>query len=255
MLGKLIKYEWKATGRVLLPLYGIFLVTAILTNVFVSTNLTTITGIIALLFTAMSIVCIVMTLILLIQRFNTSLLQDEGYLMFTLPVSIPNLIFSKMIIALFWGIVGGLIGLLGGFFIVMSSDIVAGIKELFSQIQPYLSMLTWEHYTFAALLLVGSIVSYATFIMAIYASLSAGQLPMLSKYRRLAALGCFFVYYIIFINIASFIENTIFGATITTADPGNLLLPMSSAIIVEALFFTALFLLTHYILKNRLNLE
>ncbi len=255
MLGKLIKYEWKATCRILLPLYGIYLITAILTNLFYVGDLSFFAGMGMFIFFSLSIACIVMTIVLLIQRFNTNLLQDEGYLMFTLPVSTPQLILSKMLIALAWGILGGLIGILGGVLLALNGDAIMGLQEVIEEIQPYLSMITWEYYALAIIFLLGSIIWYATFIMTVYASLSTGQLPIVSKYRRLVSLGCFLGFFIIFGNIASFVEQVVFDTSLTTPDPGSMLLPTGTAVIIEAAYLVALFFLTRYILKRHLNLE
>ena len=55
----------------------------------------------------------VMTLVLMIQRFYKNYLTDEGYLMFTLPVSVHSMIFSKLIVAIVWIILTVLVMLLG----------------------------------------------------------------------------------------------------------------------------------------------
>ena len=44
----------------------------------------------------------VVSLVVVIQRFYKSLLGDEGYLMFTLPVETWKLVMSKLLVAIFW---------------------------------------------------------------------------------------------------------------------------------------------------------
>lgn len=46
----------------------------------------------------------VLTIVVTIQRFRKNLLGDEGYLMFTLPVSTSSLILSKCITALIYAV-------------------------------------------------------------------------------------------------------------------------------------------------------
>ena len=44
----------------------------------------------------------VMALVVMVSRFYRNLLKSEGYLMFTLPVSVHELIWSKLIVSLVW---------------------------------------------------------------------------------------------------------------------------------------------------------
>lgn len=49
-----------------------------------------------LLFFALCVAIVVLTAMIIIQRFNKNLIGDEGYLMFTLPVSHVQLLTSKL---------------------------------------------------------------------------------------------------------------------------------------------------------------
>ena len=51
----------------------------------------------------------VLTAMIAIQRFNKSLIGDEGYLMFTLPVTHTQLLNSKLIASLLWVVVGTIV--------------------------------------------------------------------------------------------------------------------------------------------------
>ena len=72
MLRKLLKQEFRATARVMLPLY---LVTFVL---------------------------VLAALIQAVLRFRSNLLGDEGYVMFTLPVSTHQLVWAKLITSVVW---------------------------------------------------------------------------------------------------------------------------------------------------------
>ena len=50
-----------------------------------------------------------MSLVIMVSRFYRNLLKDEGYLMFTLPVSVHELIWSKLIVSLAWFLGTGLL--------------------------------------------------------------------------------------------------------------------------------------------------
>jgi hypothetical protein len=43
----------------------------------------------------------VMSVVLMVNRFRSNLLSDEGYVMFSLPVSVHELVWSKIIVSTF----------------------------------------------------------------------------------------------------------------------------------------------------------
>ncbi len=108
MLGKLIKNELKATARMFLPLYGLLIILTFV-NKFVfelpqkyAATEAIIKVISALLYTAIITAIVALSFIMLIQRFHKNLLQDEGYLMHTLPVTAGQHIVSKLLVSLLW---------------------------------------------------------------------------------------------------------------------------------------------------------
>lgn len=109
MLGKLLKYEFKATARY----YWIFFVSyfllsggvGFLSKVSMNTNNVALGLAITLLFIVFIVSSIFMSLAPIIFssiRFNKSVLGDEGYLTNTLPVSSNTIVTSKAIIASLW---------------------------------------------------------------------------------------------------------------------------------------------------------
>ena len=116
MLGKLLKHEFRATGRLMLPALGAVLVLAVLANLSIRfiqvTDSTFLTILLALVIGAFAIGMVaaaVMTLVLMVLRFYRNLLRDEGYLMHTLPVNVHELVWSKLIVSLVWFVVTGLV--------------------------------------------------------------------------------------------------------------------------------------------------
>ena len=109
MLSKLLKHEFRATGRTMLPVYAAVVVLAVLANFSirvidrsVHTLLTIFCGLIIAAFVIGIIAAGIMTLVMMIKRFYTNYLKDEGYLMHTLPVSVHELVWSKMIVSVVW---------------------------------------------------------------------------------------------------------------------------------------------------------
>ena len=107
MLRKLLKHEFRATGRIMLPMYLVLLVTALgsanLSMRYLLDNdawFLSMLGI--LLLTAFGFAIggvFIVSFILMIQRFYKNLLQDEGYVMLTLPVSIHEHIWTKLTVS------------------------------------------------------------------------------------------------------------------------------------------------------------
>ena len=101
---KLLKYEWKACARICLPLYGVLILMSFVTHLLYSIPQNSTFGfmlpaISSMLYMGVMMAAFVVTAVILIQRFYKNLLGSEGYLMFTLPVTVSQHLFSKTIIA------------------------------------------------------------------------------------------------------------------------------------------------------------
>jgi len=109
MLGKLLKHEFRATGRTMLPIYGAVIVLSVLASISgrmmdqkIGSFLYILFGLIIAAFVIGVIAAVIMTAVMMIKRFYTNYLKDEGYLMHTLPVSVHALVWSKMIVSVVW---------------------------------------------------------------------------------------------------------------------------------------------------------
>ena len=141
MLRKLLKHEFRATGRIMLPVIGILLATSVAANLSMRYLLDndawflSMLGI--LLLTAFGFAIggvFIVSFILMIQRFYKNLLQDEGYVMLTLPVSIHQHIWSKLIVSSVWFIVTALAVILAccitAFDLTVVKEILRGMGEI-----------------------------------------------------------------------------------------------------------------------------
>lgn len=115
MLRKLIKYEFRATARVMLPLYLVTIVLALLTRgaslwlELATADMTMgesilgfLAGLVAVAFVLALLATFIVAVVLAVFRFRKNLLTDEGYVMFTLPVSPHSLVCSKLIVSTVW---------------------------------------------------------------------------------------------------------------------------------------------------------
>ena len=125
MLGKLLKYEFKATARIFLLMYAALLVVAGLNAAILPLNdniLADFLGRIPYLYDILSSLSIflyilvlgavfVMTTVIIIIRFYR-MLGDQGYLWFTLPVTTDQHIVSKLIVAFVWSLSSSVVAIL-----------------------------------------------------------------------------------------------------------------------------------------------
>lgn len=116
MLGKLLKHEFRAVGRTMLPVVVVLIVLAGLANISIhyienvrSDFVELVLGLFIAAFVFGIIVAVVMALVVMIERFYKNLLKDEGYLMMTLPVNVHALVWSKLIVSFVWFVITALV--------------------------------------------------------------------------------------------------------------------------------------------------
>ena len=112
MLKKLLKHEFIATGRLMWVVYAAMALLSVAANVAI--RVMTLHSVSHLLLVRLLLILIIVswvlslvlglvgTLVLMIRRFHNNLLTDQGYLMFTLPVSTHALVLSKLIVSAVW---------------------------------------------------------------------------------------------------------------------------------------------------------
>ena len=181
MLGKLIKHELAATGRLLLPMQGILLFISIvgwlLLNLKVFDEHIEI-GISMLILYILFIYAIaVATNIYLAVRFYKNLFTDEGYLSFTLPVKPYMHLWSKGICMAIWQVVNTVM-------IVLSVCILMCYQNILGEVITKLKTVDWSVLGELGLSLPGIISFLVAFfiisglfgITSIFASVCIGQL-------------------------------------------------------------------------------
>lgn len=111
MLSKLLKYELRASGRILLPVYALLLASAGCCSLFYKLAAdhpyrtgaaSVLMGLLMMAFWIFVVATGAITALLMIYRFYKNYMTDEGYLMFTLPVNRHQLIWAKLLSALLY---------------------------------------------------------------------------------------------------------------------------------------------------------
>lgn len=263
MLGKLIKYEFKATGRTFLPLYAAILIVALVHRVFGRSSqelfeelnrvgdFTTIA--LVALFMALGVITLVMT----IQRFQKSLLSDEGYLMFTLPVKTRSLIASKMVVATTWVILSGAVGMMTFAILFINQEFLIEFQSMLPELLVMVKETLQDEGGRQGVMLIvqcliAGFLSYIQFTLVIYVSLAIGQFPKFQKHRTVASFIAFFVITTGMNWIIGTVGFTVAPEQLFDLNP-NVLLCLANVISVGVLI--GLFEATNYILNKHLNLE
>ena len=183
MFLRLLKQDLRATARVMIVLYAVVLVLSGATRVMTSFMDQNVGGLLVVVFARLLVIlfavavaaCVVMTFVLMIIRFYKNFLTDEGYLMFTLPVTKGQLIWSKLLVSLVWAFASGVVGVLVVFILTVGTDAqdilfsFGWLKELFSEFS------TGENVMLVALFVVLVLLWAAYVYLKCYAAMAVGQ--------------------------------------------------------------------------------
>lgn len=257
MLWKLLKYDFRSMGKSFALIWPAALVLALINHFtlpydegVVETNeLLAVVLIIA--FVSVLFAMFVAVMIFVIQRFYKGLLGDEGYLMHTLPVKSWQLVLSKLICALATTVVNGIVGF-AAMFLMMPLD----WEELFDTElwQTIFRSLTQHPDTIVYFLefLLLMLVMCAAMFMTFYLAMATGHL--FSKRRILMSVIAFFLLNILDSVVTSSLHhmdalNWLYGMDLSSH------LGYWLGILLLLIPTVLMFLVTSYILKNKLNLE
>lgn len=157
MLAKLIKHEFKATGRLILPMYAVVLLVSLFAHFafrMLDRNMPIFIGLALYLIVAAFFIgligAFVYTFVVMIVRFKRNVLGDEGYLTMTLPASIHSILWAKIIVSLVWSagtvLIVGLSALIAAFdvgWVVEALKDLGYLFELFFSYDHKASVLGW----------------------------------------------------------------------------------------------------------------
>lgn len=275
MLIKLMKHEFRATARVMLPLYLVTILLALMTRASAlwtkmvtfegltgQSFLALLSGIIAVGFVLALIATFVVAVVLTIQRFRSNLMADEGYVMFTLPVSTHSLVWSKLIVSTVWFLGAVIIDIVAVMTLVADLAMFQELGRVFAEISQQLTAYNLGN---GILFLVELVVLFVVVCLAacldFYAPLAIGH--SFAQHKMLLSVAFFFA-----IQVATqIISGTLLMAGVPFLDSLTIWLssqvqPMAAAhgvmwgtILITAIYGAILYCLTIRMLHRRLNLE
>lgn len=280
MLAKLLKYEMKASARTLIPLYIGMIAVAVVTAVQLMLLATdgsknfealvmigayqkasTVSSICFLLQFAFGVALTVMTGIIVVQRFNKNLIGDEGYLMFTLPVSHSQLILSKLLAALLWMVIDLVVMGLAGIITVLPLATMMGEGvDLMNEFRYLWNYWISGNVPVLGMVAVNMIAGMVATVLMVYTAIMIGQMEQFNQHRVAAAVIAFFGLNWVFNAIAallgrsgSLMMNMLFGIGMGMSDV-NFMHMLGISLLWNILQIAVCFLGTRYLMQKKLNL-
>ena len=203
MLGKLLKYEFRATARVFLPMYVLLLVMSAVARLVYGAQMNEAKGTLLNILTVVVTVAViglvfavaVVTLLLICRRFWNNLLGREGYLMNVLPVTSAAHVWAKLIAAAVWTVASAAVSIAALYIMLSGFGQNVGFSDLWELLRTLREVLQSYGIAGQADLLVTQIIvfillSLLSSVLKIYASMTVGQLA--NKHRIWASVGAYF---------------------------------------------------------------
>ncbi|WP_424555682.1 ABC transporter (permease) [Streptococcus agalactiae] len=260
MFGKLLKYELKSVGKWYLTLNAAVLLVSIILglvlkalggNFSTDTNSTSaqIFTIILVLLLAMVISgSLLSTLAIIIKRFYSNIFGRQGYLTLTLPVTTNQIICSKLLASLLWSIFNIFIVIIGIILVILPLVGIGRFVVAFPEIYKIISSSN------APLFIAYFFLSYVAGTLLIYLSIAVGQL--FTNKRVLMGIVSYFVISLLITFLTLIIDSIfhidLFNSHANAAFSQPVLLYNILVSIVEITIF---YMLTHSIIKYKLNIQ
>ena len=251
MLRKLIKYDFKAMFRNLYPIYIALIVLTLVFSLMVKLHFDQglLFTIFACLFVAALNGSIIACVFFVVTRFSHGLLKNEGYLSFALPVSTAMHILAKVINAVIWALIEGL--MLCVCLLIMGT-VMGSIKEVayfFEEVFQSFGLIERDLLFTVLQIIVMVMLEMIASICLIYAAMAVGHL--FSKNQKMIAVAFLIVVCVLrsflWVGLVNLSDRFTAPTHVFTDD----LIMIIPTIICAGLYAA----LTWFILDRRLNLE
>ena len=277
MFIKGMKYEFRAVARIVLPLFIVFLCASMILSLgFMldgrvfhlleseENELLSSLAIIAVFLFSFGLIFLLIAIniavfVMVVHRFYVSFFTDEGYLTFTLPMTVDCHLAIKIVSLFLWSLLS-LVTTFIGLFIILGGAAI-GYTEIFKQVLPEIPQIfesIWESlkYLYGSsqiwLRIIFSITTSVFQSFLLYFSISLGCM-LFKKNRLLGAIVCVFAIDIVFSAITSFGSSimTVFGIVSDVAAAASSVV----GIVLSVVGIIASYCATKYILEHKLNLD
>lgn len=201
MLGKLLKHEFRSTGRFMLPIYGVVLVVTLLQKgILLFSEIEAFeqnilfqmaSALISMLSVLLLLGMLFGTMFLVVQRFYKHLYSSEGYLSFTLPVTPAQHLNAKLISAFLWMVCSVLMVAVYLGVLLADPQMFQSFGKIFANLKDVLLNMPSGGWLVLIEFVLLMIVSLFAGILQFYASISLGQRMMPEK-RILGSILAYF---------------------------------------------------------------
>lgn len=265
MLGKAIKHEFRATGRIMLPLYVIVLFVSCLArfafrgldNIEEPGMLLTFLMIITVVLFGVGLAVVaIAAVVLMARRFRVNILGDEGYLTMTLPMSVHSLLWSKLIVSLVWFLCTGAVITLSAIIVSFEVNFVTEMVNALGDMIHILLHLEGREWLLVGESLITTLLWSIAACLCVYAALAVGH----GFARHKMALSV--LAYVLMSSVLSWLTGALggkffLGLNYTTYDmiAQKLTSGLGWIILTGGLHCVLYYAVTVWNLKHRLNLE
>ncbi|AKN30746.1 membrane protein [Clostridium carboxidivorans P7] len=251
----LIKYELKGYAKELIISLGIIIVLnlLLLTRIKAWSN----EGIVSLS-CMITFAILIVVFVWNIALFSKDMYKDSGYLLFTLPESGYSILGAKLLTALIQNVIVGLTAILFNF--IIFTQVANDWKEILSKVSGYLNP------GFVILIIVSAVVYIVYLLTIIYFSISLSRVAI--RNRKLGKLSAFAIFVVLSIIIGQLLRITskifpeTFNVNIVSSKLQNVMVMYQmhgidiniASLIFEVIILIVLFIITSYILENKIDL-
>lgn len=271
MLGKLIKYDFKALSRYLILIHGMLLITAVLGRFLFIGRLVqepnsglsefgmAIMTIGMLIYVILFMTAVFGTMLMIAIHFYKNLYSDEGYLTHTLPVSRGQLLMSKTISGSIWMLIDIALVVLSVLILVLYKPMISSVAEHKDEMLTAMGFPAGfgfgKIFFFILILYVVSAVSNVTMI---YVSVAVGQL--FANHRVLGAIVAYFCINTVISIISGVIGAAYSISAITGAADESYIFSFycrlfAFAMTLSLLMVVVSYIVTQLLMQKKLNLN
>ena len=277
MLSKSIKHEFRATARVMLPVFiallSLSLVTHLTTRFFLNNDthwVLSALGVCMMVLFFLGIAAVAFSVFALtIVRFYRSFLSEQGYLTLSLPVSTHTHIFSRLLVAVVWYTLSALAIVAAISLLALGVDgvssILGAIGDILRGLAQAWASLTGGQRVLALLLgfemLASVVASCAASCLLLYAAMAVGHSFNRHK-KALSVLFAFLFYHavqiLMFLGVFAVTMGNInieldLDSPTAVLGAGNVFFAV--ILVVQLIFCAVFYFITHHFLTKKLNLE
>lgn len=277
MLGKLIKYEFKATSRYFVPIFIAMILVFFINSLLVYANLNyvevneVVVGIMIALTFGVIIALLIIEIYVSAKRFAQGVFGDEGYLTNTLPVKTHEIIISKTVVMFLFGLFSFIVMVfsIGMVCVAMYSSLPPeGIKSFWDSLEQAYPFITSDLILAIVFFMISLIIGMISSPLLIFLCVSIGHLKAFVSHKYLVGILSYVIITVIVSIFSSTRFNQIFVGMNSTAEYVNPTIENNiqtmttflnklsvESILQSVILIVVCYAATQFIVSRKLNLE